>query len=66
MNVLIGNKYSDVLAMLDIDVIKSITGEYEADEIVSMFKNFYCNRIIIDLTAIKGYTDVSNIQKISI
>lgn len=66
MNVLIGNQYSDVLAMLDIDVIKSITGEYEADEIVSMFKNFYCNRIIIDLTAIKGYTDVSNIQKLCI
>ena len=66
MNVIVSNKYQNMLATLDIDVIKSITGEYDADEIVSMFKNFYCNRIIIDLTAIKDYANISNVQKISI
>ncbi len=65
MNVIIANEQREVLAGLNIDVIKSITGEFEASEIVDMFKNFFFGRMIIDLTAIKNYQDVSNIQKLS-
>lgn len=66
MNVIVANEQKDDLALLDIDVIKSISGEFEADEIVDMFKNFFFGRMIIDITAIRNYTDVVNIQKLSL
>ena len=66
MNVIISNEAKNMLANLDIDVIKSLNGVYTADELVDMFKNFFFARMILDITAIKDYHDVSNIQKISI
>lgn len=65
MNVIIANQQREVLAGLDIEIIKSINGEFDADEIVSMFRNFFFGRMIIDVTAIKDYQNVNNLQKIS-
>ncbi len=55
-----------MLAQLDIDVIKSLNGEFEVDELVDNFKNFFFGRMILDITAIKDYHDISNIQKLSL
>ena len=66
MNVIIANEAKEMLSTLDIDVIKSVEGVYTADEIVDMFKNFFYARMILDITAIKDYEDITNIQKISI
>ena len=40
MNVIIANKYKEMLDSLDIDVIKSMDGEFTVDEIVERFSNF--------------------------
>ena len=66
MNVIIANEAKAMLSTLDIDVIKSVDGVHTADEIVEMFKNFFFARMILDITAIKDYNDITNIQKISI
>lgn len=66
MNVIISNKYQALLANLDIDVIKSINGEFTVDELVAQFANFYYNKMIIDITAIKGYQDINVIQNLSV
>ena len=66
MNVIIANEAKSMLSTLDIDVIKSVDGIHTADEIVEMFKNFFYARMILDITAIKDYNDITNIQKISI
>lgn len=66
MNVIVSNKYQSMLENLDIDVIKSINGEFDADEIISTFQNFFFQKMILDITAIKNYRDIKNIQKISI
>ena len=66
MNVIIANEAKEMLSTLDIDVIKNVEGVYTADEIVEMFKNFFYARMILDITAIKDYEDITNIQKISI
>ena len=66
MNVIVSNEAHDMLANLDIDIIKSVEGVHTADEIVSMFKNFFYARMILDITAIENYNDITNIQKISI
>lgn len=66
MNVIISNKYQAMLESLDIDVIKSLNGEFEVDEIIKSFQNFYFQRMILDITAIKDYKNIKNIQKLSI
>lgn len=65
MNVIVSNKNQGLLNSLDIDVIKSINGEFTVDEIIGTFSNFFFNRMFLDITAIKNYNDVSNIQKLS-
>ena len=57
MNVIVSNKQSDVLFNLDLDVIKNVTGEYTANEIVEMFKNLFFDKLILDVTALKNYED---------
>ena len=57
MNVIVSNKYQAMLETLDIDIIKNLNGEYEVDEIVKSFSNFYFQRMILDITAIKDYKD---------
>ena len=66
MNVIVSNKYQLMLENLGIDVIKNLNGEYEVDEIVSTFQNFFYQRMILDITAIKDYKDIRNLQKLSI
>ena len=66
MNVIISNVNDEMLSSLNIDVIKKIKGEFSTDEIVSMFENFFYEKMIIDITAIKDYLDLKNIQNISI
>ena len=65
MNVIISNKNQMLLENLGIDVIKEMNGEFDADEIISTFQNFFFQRMILDITAIKNYTDIVNLQKIS-
>ena len=62
MNVIIANEQQQSLSTLDIDIIKTVTGSYEAREIVEMFKNFFFNKMILDVTAIKGYDNPDNYQ----
>ena len=66
MNVIITNKYQAMLSNLEIEVIKTLNGEFEVDEIISIFSNFYFNKMILDITAIKNYKDINNIQRLSI
>lgn len=66
MNVIVSNLNKDKFSSLNIDIIKSINGEYDAEEIVQTFSNFFFNRMFLDITAIKNYQNISNIQKLSV
>ena len=66
MNVIISNKQQAILENLNIDIIKSLNGEFDVTQIIDEFKNFYYQRMIIDITAIKGYKNIKNLQKLSI
>lgn len=66
MNVIIANRYQVMLSNLGLEVIKELDGEFEVDEIVSQFQNFYFNRMILDITALKNYKDLKTVQKLSI
>lgn len=66
MNVIVSNRYETSLKTLNIDVIKTVAGEFEARQLVSMFQNFFFQRMILDITAIVNYKDIQNIQTLSI
>jgi len=66
MNVIISNQQDNIINQLNIEVIKSIQGEFEVDEIINSFSNFFFSRMIIDVTALKDYTNIITYQKLSI
>ena len=66
MNVIVSNKADEILSSLNIDVIKKVQGEFSAEEIVSMFENFFYEKLILYITAIKDYSELKNIQNLSI
>lgn len=66
MNVIVANKYKEMLSNLDIEVIRRIDGVFPVDEIIKDFQNFFFNKMILDITAIENYHDIKNIQKLSI
>ena len=66
MNVIVANKYRDALADLDIDIIKKLEGEYTVEELIETFKNFFFQRMILDITALKDYKDIKTLQKLSL
>ena len=45
MNVIVSNKYQSLLASLNIDVIKSINGEFSVDDLIAQFSTFYYNNV---------------------
>lgn len=65
MNVIVANKKKDLLDNLNIDIIKSLDGEYEIEELIGIFTNFFFNKMILDVTSIKNYTDITKLQKFS-
>ena len=66
MNVIVANKYQLLLENLGVDNIKEINGEFDVDEIIGTFQNFFYQRMILDITAIKDYKNITNLQKLSI
>ena len=66
MNVIIANKRADILQNLEIDIIKSEQGVFTVDELISKYQNFFYQRMILDITALKNYDDIKTLQKLSI
>ncbi len=66
MNVKVVNKYENLLNSLDIDIIKSISGVFSPEELVMQFNNFFYNKMILDITAIKDYQNIQTIQELSV
>ena len=66
MNVIIANKYQSMLDSLNIDVIKRLNGQFDVDDIINQFQNFFFQRMILDITALKNYKDIKTLQNLSI
>lgn len=65
MDTVIANKYSSILNELNIEVSKKLEGEFDVDEIISTFGNYFFNKMFLDITAIKDYKNLTNLQKLS-
>ncbi len=65
MNVMIYNKYKELLIGLNLEVMKTMEGVYNVDEIIDTFTNFYYDKMILDITAIRDYQNTDNLQKLA-
>ena len=65
MNVMIYNKYKELLMGLNLEVMKTMEGVYNVDEIIDTFTNFYYDKMILDITAIRDYQNTDNLQKLA-
>lgn len=65
MNVIVANEKQNLLSNIDVDIIKSINGVFESSELVDMFKNFFYSKMILDVTALKQYTDVQTYETLA-
>ena len=52
MNVIVSNKYGAMLSSLSskIDLIKTVDGEFQVDDLIAQFDNFFFNKIIFDIS----------------
>jgi hypothetical protein len=66
MNVIVSNRLESVLTGLNVEVIKALRGEFEPDELIGTFSNFFFARMILDVTALKNSNDIVTYQKLSI
>lgn len=66
MNIIVSNKYHQLLVNLDIDVISNINGVFTVDSLLNQYKNFFYNKMILDITALENYEDINTIQKLSL
>ncbi len=65
MNVVTANENKEIIDRLDIDILKRIDGEYELRELLSKFVNLYFNKMIVDITSIKDYKNLSVIENLA-
>ena len=66
MNVIVTNKNSALFSNLNVDIIKSLNGEFTVNTIVQSFSNFFFNRMFLDVTAIENYQDVNTLKSLSV
>jgi len=66
MNVIVANKYKALIDSVNIEFLKKIEGEFTVEELGKAFKNFYFQRMILDITAIKDYKNIENLRKLSV
>jgi len=65
VNIVTANENKSIIDRLEIDVIKRVDGQFELKELLGKFVNLYFNKIILDVTSIKGYEDVQTIVDLS-
>ena len=61
MNIVVNNQNYKITDSLNVEVIKTLSGEFSLNEIQKELINFYYNKIIIDITAIKNYYDINSV-----
>jgi len=61
MNIVIKNQNYRIIDLLNTEIIKTLTGEFTIEEVSAELVNFFYNKVIIDITAIKNFYDVNSV-----
>ncbi len=61
MNIVIKNQNYKITDSLNVEIIKTLSGEFSLEEVSSQLVNFFYNKIIIDITAIRNFYDINSV-----
>lgn len=63
INIIIKNQNSKIIDSVDINSIKTVTGEFTRESIEGQLGNLFYNNAVIDITAIKNYFDIKEVLR---
>lgn len=61
MNIVIKNQNFKIIDALTVDILKTFEGQFSLAEINEELINFYYEKVIIDITAIRNYYDINSV-----
>ena len=65
MNIIVTNKYRDLIYSTNIEILKELNGEYKVSQIANSFNSIFYKKIIIDATAIQDFPKESVLKELS-
>lgn len=65
MNIIVTNKYKNLIYNANIEVLKELSGVFKVREIVNSFNNIFYKKIIIDATALENFPKQSVLEELS-
>ncbi len=65
MNIIVTNKYRDLIYGTNIEVLKELNGVYKVSQIANSFNSIFYKKIIIDATAIQDFPKESVLKELS-
>lgn len=64
MYTIVSNEQDAKLSNLDIDIVKSTRGIYNPSEIIEMMNVYFYDKMVIDVTALKDYTNIDTYREL--
>ena len=61
MNAVIANKYKEQIKGLGLEIVGLLEGDFSSDDVIQAFSNFYYEKLILDITSIRDYSNTSNL-----
>ena len=55
MNIIVTNKYKDIIVSSGIEILKELNGVFKISEIANSFNSIYYKKIVIDATALDNF-----------
>ncbi len=65
MNIIVTNKYKDLIYNTNIEVLKELNGVFKVREIVNSFNSIFYKKIIIDATALEDFPKESVLKELA-
>ena len=55
MNIIVTNKYKNIISNANAEIMKELNGVFDVNQIVNAFNSFFYRKLIIDATALNGF-----------
>ncbi len=65
MNIIVTNKYRDLIYNTNIEILKELNGVFKVNQIASSFNSIFYKKIIIDATALQDFPKESVLKELS-
>ena len=65
MNIIVTNKYRDLIYSTNIEILKELNGVYKVNQIANSFNSIFYKKIIIDATALEDFPKENVLKELS-